>query len=223
MVGWFHGWMISNIHFLGLQGSNIYSTGINYKSTVSCSELSLLPQCVNSWVAIQLKNRGRFLFPCQRPIFILRQVLKVKVKAWSTANAQHVAMSKYKLITDTHENAWAFLHLQRWTFFKSFRRVREIHLSLARHFVWQTFSPSPDILNSRRAFHCKMSSKYQMFPGQTLSLIFSWRTKYPARSNPFAGYFQNSPDMSGQCGEFRILWPFVQMTWFCDVTLFHIC
>ena len=37
------------------------------------------------------------------------------------------------------------------------------------------------------------------------SLIYTRWTTCPARSNPFAGHFQNLPDMSGESGEFRIL------------------
>ncbi len=71
--------------------------------------------------------------------------------------------------------------------------VREISLSLEGHFVKRTFSPSPDILDPCRAFHYKMSSKYQtsFWPSicWTLSLIYPHWTFCPARSNPFARHF----------------------------------
>ncbi len=68
----------------------------------------------------------------------------------------------------------------RWLADDKHTRVCEIHLSLAGHFVWRTSSPSPDILNSRRTYHCKMSSEYQ---------TFCW-TFCLACSNSFAGHFQ---------------------------------
>ncbi len=56
------------------------------------------------------------------------------------------------------------------------------HLSFAGHIVRQTTSPSPDILNSRRTFHCKICGEYHLV---------------------FAGHFEvldlHSPDkMSGE-------------------------
>ena len=76
-------------------------------------------------------------------------------------------------------------------------RVCEIHLSLAGHFVRRTASPSPNILTSCWTFHCKMSSDIKKLllnilnssPDIYLSLIYSPRTFWPARSNPFAGHF----------------------------------
>ena len=88
-------------------------------------------------------------------------------------------------------------------------RVREIHLSLAGHFVRWPSSPSLNILNSRWTFRCKMSGEYQTYRRtsirQILSLKCSRWTKCPSRSNPFIGHFQNAPDMSGESGEFRVL------------------
>ncbi len=81
-------------------------------------------------------------------------------------------------------------------FFPMWGRVRGIHLSLAGHFVWRIDNPSPDIWNSRQTFHSEMSGEYQ---------IFRW-TFCPARSHSFTGHFQNSPDMSGESGEFFVLW-----------------
>ncbi len=46
-----------------------------------------------------------------------------------------------------------------------------------------------------------MSGEYQ---------IYRW-TFCPARSNSFAGHFQNSPDMSGKSGEFRVLCQYQNM------------
>ncbi len=67
-------------------------------------------------------------------------------------------------------------------------RVREIGLSLARYFVQRTSSPSPNILNSRRTFHCKISREYQTYCWisirQILSLKCSRGTKTPS-SNIF--------------------------------------
>ncbi len=74
-------------------------------------------------------------------------------------------------------------------------RVREIQLTLAGHFVRWTYNTLPDIWNSCQTFHCEISGEYK---------IFRW-TFCPARSNSFAGHFQNSPDMSGESGEFRVL------------------
>ncbi len=68
-------------------------------------------------------------------------------------------------------------------------RVREIDLSFAGHFVRRTFSPSPDILNSRWTFHCIKMSSDLLSIRRTLSLIYSRRSFCPAISNPFAGHF----------------------------------
>ena len=78
-------------------------------------------------------------------------------------------------------------------------RVREIYLSLAGHFVRRTYNHLPDIWNFCQTFHCEMSGKYQIFR----------RSFCPARSNSFTGHFQNLPDMSGESGEFRVLWDYV--------------
>ena len=42
-------------------------------------------------------------------------------------------------------------------------RVREIHLSIAGHFVQRTSRPLLDILNSCRTFHCKLSGNIKLF------------------------------------------------------------
>ena len=79
-------------------------------------------------------------------------------------------------------------------------RVRKIH------FVWQTSSLSPDILNSHMTFHPKMSLEYQIsrIPFHwwsihwIMSLIYTRWTKCPAKSSLSAGHFQNSLDMSDE-------------------------
>ncbi len=77
-------------------------------------------------------------------------------------------------------------------------RVREIHLSLAGHFVRQTASPLPGILTSHWTFHftvkCPRISNFLLnilnsSPDIQLSLIYSPWTFCPARSNPFARHF----------------------------------
>ena len=85
-------------------------------------------------------------------------------------------------------------HLYRqWvTTIKYCIRVREIHFSLARHFVRQTSSPLPDILNYSQTFYCKKSGEYQTFRWwsicQTLSLIYSRRKFCTATSDSLAGH-----------------------------------
>ncbi len=63
------------------------------------------------------------------------------------------------------------------------------------HFVRRTSSPLPDILNYRQTFDYEKSGKYQNFCWWliycTVSLIYSHWTKYPARSNHFAGHLSN--------------------------------
>ena len=63
--------------------------------------------------------------------------------------------------------------------------------------IW-TCSPLPDNLNSPQTLHCKMFGEYQTFRWwsicRTLPLIYA---------SP--DIFQNSPDMSVESGEFRVL------------------
>ena len=93
-------------------------------------------------------------------------------------------------------------------------KVCEIHLSLAGHFVWWTSSPSLDILTSHWTFHCKIVPEYQTFCSTfwTISRTFScpWFTlpgQFVRRDQTHSpDICQNRPDMSGESGEFHVLW-----------------
>ncbi len=80
-------------------------------------------------------------------------------------------------------------------------------MHFAGHFVQRTTSPSPDIFNSRRTFHCKICGEFQSF------LRTFWRPWFtPGGQNVRRGQtlslniFQNLADMSGESGEFRVLY-----------------
>ncbi len=60
-------------------------------------------------------------------------------------------------------------------------RVCEIHISVGKHFAWQTSSPSSDILNYRRTFDCKKSGKCQIFcTGDLFAGHCPWFTLAPS-------------------------------------------
>ena len=72
--------------------------------------------------------------------------------------------------------------------------------------VRRTASPLPDILNSRRTFYCKICSEYQSFRWTFWSPWFTLARQNVRRGQiPSLDIFQNSPDMSGESGEFRVL------------------